>query len=567
MGDYQVVARRYRPQTFAEVLGQDAVVSTIKNAIQHERTAHAYLFSGSQGTGKTTLARLFAKLVNCEAPTADFEPCNQCTSCREVTSGSSLDVIEIDGASNRGIEDIRQINETVGYAASQGRYKVYIIDEVHMLTGAAFNALLKTLEEPPAKVKFFFATTEPHKVLPTIISRCQRFTLARISEEKITEKLQRVVTDMGVEVASEALATIARVADGGMRDAESILDQIISFSEGKVGLDLVNEVLGLMPSESFFAFDLSAKQGDFNAAFALAEQVYTEGKEIGHYLEELTQHFRNLLLVHLSGKVEDKQVETSAKLYSREQLLTILDMLVDTQEKLRFAPSQRLALEMLLMKIVRSHQRLPIETVVHRLAELEQKLGAAASTSSSELAPVQVQAPVETQTQTQVQVPVKAPVQTPEQAPVQAQALAPTPVQAPKPQQQQQQQQQQTAPTEPAPFPATAKKEIASAPAPASAVAQAPVEMQKQTQVPAPTPRQQAAPAEPAPFPEAPKKEIAPPSPTPISAPKPKSPAAAPAAPTMSREETIKKQGHYDTILQFTAVELDGTLQKTQVRS
>ena len=191
MENYQVLARKYRPQKFSEVVGQDPIVTTLKNAIKNKRLAHAYLFCGSRGTGKTTLARVFAKALNCHQPLPDGEPCNQCTSCKEITSGSSLDVLEIDGASHRGIDDVRQINETVGYAASGGGYKIYIIDEVHMLTKEAFNALLKTLEEPPARVMFFFATTEPHKVLPTILSRCQRFNLNRISSEKIVEKLRR----------------------------------------------------------------------------------------------------------------------------------------------------------------------------------------------------------------------------------------------------------------------------------------------------------------------------------------------------------------------------------------
>ncbi|MBU6447179.1 MAG: DNA polymerase III subunit gamma/tau, partial [Verrucomicrobia bacterium] len=206
---YQVLARKYRPQSFRDVLAQDAAVTTLKNAIRFDKVAHAYLFCGSRGVGKTTLARLFAKALNCQSLTADFEPCNQCSSCHEISSGQSLDVIEIDGASNRGIDDIRQINETVGYAPSRGRYKIYIIDEVHMLTKEAFNALLKTLEEPPEQAKFFFATTEAHKVLPTIISRCQRFDLARIPPSLIVSKLGEIALDLNRMVDKEALELIA----------------------------------------------------------------------------------------------------------------------------------------------------------------------------------------------------------------------------------------------------------------------------------------------------------------------------------------------------------------------
>jgi len=228
MAKYQVIAVKYRPQSFADVIEQEGVVTTLKNAIRLERIGHAYLFCGSRGTGKTTLARLYAKALNCSNRTSESEPCNRCSSCQEIQSGRSLDVIEIDGASNRGIDDIRNINETVGYAASSGKYKIYIIDEVHMLTKEAFNALLKTLEEPPPHVLFFFATTEPHKVLPTIISRCQRFDLKRISPEKIIQKLATICTDLDIDMAEEGLRTVAIYAEGSMRDAESLL---VTFSD------------------------------------------------------------------------------------------------------------------------------------------------------------------------------------------------------------------------------------------------------------------------------------------------------------------------------------------------
>src|SRR3984957_4201366 len=232
MPEYQVLARKYRPQSFQEVLGQEAIITTLKNAIKNNRLAHAYLFCGSRGTGKTTLARIFAKALNCQRPTEDLEPCNVCESCKEITSGSSLDVLEIDGASHRGIDDVRQINDTVGYSCASGKYKIYIIDEVHMLTKEAFNALLKTLEEPPPKVKFFFATTEPHKIPATILSRCQRFNLRRISPSLIVQKLQRIAQDVKAEIDPEALHLIANMADGALRDAESLLDQVLSFTEG-----------------------------------------------------------------------------------------------------------------------------------------------------------------------------------------------------------------------------------------------------------------------------------------------------------------------------------------------
>src|SRR3989344_5068218 len=231
---YQVIARKYRPQSFSDVVGQGPAVTTLKNAIRFDKVAHAYLFCGSRGVGKTTLARLFAKALNCSSPTSDLEPCNECPSCVEITSGQSLDVIEIDGASNRGIDDIRQINETVGYAPALGKYKIYIIDEVHMLKKEAFNALLKTLEEPPEKAKFFFATSEPHKGLPTIISRCQRFDLARIQPSLIASKLGSIARDLNRDVEPAALHLIASFAEGSLRDAESLFDQILCFAQNQI---------------------------------------------------------------------------------------------------------------------------------------------------------------------------------------------------------------------------------------------------------------------------------------------------------------------------------------------
>src|SRR3990167_3980535 len=265
--EYQVLARRYRPQRFQDVIGQEAVVTTLKNALRLKRIAHAYLFAGCRGIGKTTLARLFAKALNCPNRKEDSEPCNACPSCREITLGQSLDVIEIDGASNRGIDDIRSICETACYSPTQGSYKIYIIDEVHMLTKEAFNALLKTLEEPPERAKFLLATTEPHKVLPTILSRCQRFELKRIPLSHLIHKLQTIASDLSREIDEEALHLIASFSDGSLRDAESLLDQILAFAEGKMSADSVRQTLGLMPQETFFALDQAFSKGDVAHAF------------------------------------------------------------------------------------------------------------------------------------------------------------------------------------------------------------------------------------------------------------------------------------------------------------
>lgn len=291
MAQYQVLARKYRPQTFKDVLNQEAIVATLKNAIRNNRVAQAYLFCGSRGTGKTTLARILAKALNCHKLSSDFEPCNGCTSCREITSGHSLDVLEIDGASNRGIDDIRQINETVGYAASSGGYKIYIIDEVHMLTKEAFNALLKTLEEPPPKVKFLFATTEAHKVLPTILSRCQRFNLKRISTEQIQNKLRKIAIDQNVQVEDEALRMIATCADGGLRDAESLFDQILAFHTGTITTTIVASMLGLVERNHFFALDQAGQEGNLAIAFEISEDIFLREKILFILLKTLPSIF------------------------------------------------------------------------------------------------------------------------------------------------------------------------------------------------------------------------------------------------------------------------------------
>ena len=391
MSDYQVIARKFRPQSFKDVMGQDAIVTTLKNAIKFNRLAHAYLFCGSRGTGKTTLARLLAKALNCQQPTTDYEPCNQCASCREITGGSSLDVLEIDGASHRGIEDIRQINETVGYAAASGHYKVYIIDEVHMLTKEAFNALLKTLEEPPLKVKFFFATTEPHKVPATILSRCQRFNLNRIPQRDIVTKLNRIAHQLDIEVEAEALHLLAQRAEGGLRDAESLFDQILAFEEGPITVASVTTILGLMPREIYFEIDQAGKEGRFVKAFELAHRVFTEGKDLTYFIEGLIDHLRQILLVKISGphssfmtltEAEKEKYVQAACLYSQEQCLDLIEYLLEAQNQLRITAFGKVSLEIILLHVMRSHFRLPIEQLVRRLSELEQLIGEKSETPS-----------------------------------------------------------------------------------------------------------------------------------------------------------------------------------------
>lgn len=364
---YQVLARRYRPQAFRDVLGQEPAVTTLKNAIRFNRLAHAYLFCGSRGVGKTTLARLFAKALNCQSLTQDFEPCNACPSCLEIASGQSLDAIEIDGASNRGIDDIRQINETAQYAPTHGRYKIYIIDEVHMLTKEAFNALLKTLEEPPEKAKFFFATTEAHKVLPTIISRCQRFDLARISPSLIVSKLKDIASDLSRDVENEALELIASFSDGSLRDAESLFDQILCFSDSAITADIVRQTLGLAPKELFSLLDKAFASCHLPFAFELVEQLFQTGKDLAHFFEQLIEYYRNIVHAKCKNLPEGKA-------YSQPQALYILDLLIQAESAFQKSAFQRIALESILLQVIRSKNRIPIEVLVRHLTEHADKL-------------------------------------------------------------------------------------------------------------------------------------------------------------------------------------------------
>jgi DNA polymerase-3 subunit gamma/tau len=372
---YSVIARRYRPQTFAEVVGQQAVIQTLKNAIRLSRVGQAYLFSGSRGVGKTTVARLFAKALNCQERSGDCEPCNRCASCLEIAAGQSLDVIEIDGASNRGIDDVRQINETVAFSpTAPGRYKIYLIDEVHMLTKEAFNALLKTLEEPPPTAKFFFATTEPFKVLPTILSRCQRFDLGRISPSAIAGKLAKIAADQGREAEPGALELLARFADGALRDAESLFDQLLCFAEGKITSDAVHSALGLVPESLLFQLDGAFAAYDLPFAFSLVETLYASGRDLSHFLGQLVEHYRRLAQAHVGALPPESaaRYEASARLYTPQQALAILDLLVRGEPAVMKSSFPRIALESLLLQLLRHRHKVPVEVLVRRLSELEE---------------------------------------------------------------------------------------------------------------------------------------------------------------------------------------------------
>ncbi|MES2344827.1 MAG: DNA polymerase III subunit gamma/tau [Chlamydiota bacterium] len=366
---YQIIPRKYRPQSFKKIVGQNAIVATLKNALLHDLLAQAYLFCGGKGTGKTTLARLFAKALNCAHLTPDQEPCNTCPSCIDTTSGRSLDVLEIDGASNRGIDDIRQINETVGYAPTSGKYKIYIIDEVHMLTKEAFNALLKTLEEPPQHVKFFFATTEPHKVLPTIISRCQRFDLHRISKDAMREKLLFIISDLKASLEPKALDILIEMSEGSLRDAESLLDQLICSAEGPITVDTMTATFGITPTTLYLDLDKAIIAFDLPFAYELADQIFSSGNDLAAFMDGLIGHYRS----KLKDLIKNKDINSP---FSLEQCLYIIEYLVEWGYKLAKTPFKHAGLEIILLHLIRSKKRVSIDTLVHQLMELENKIPA-----------------------------------------------------------------------------------------------------------------------------------------------------------------------------------------------
>lgn len=363
---YQIIPRKYRPQSFKKIVGQDSIVATLKNSILQKRLAQAYLFCGGKGTGKTTLARLFAKALNCSHLSEDQEPCNSCPSCIEITSGRSLDVLEIDGASNRGIDDIRQINDTVAYAPSSGKYKIYIIDEVHMLTKEAFNALLKTLEEPPPHVKFFFATTESHKVLPTIISRCQRFELNRITKEAMEEKIKFIANDLETIIEPEALDMLIELSEGSLRDGESLLDQLISFSQGIITKETLSSAFGITSKEIYEKLDEAILSHHLSFAYTLAEDIFSSGKDLSAFMDGLVKHFRS----HLKAAAITSNVKS---VFTTDHCLYIIEYLIEWGYKLAKTPFKQAGLEIILLHLIRSSQRVSVDVLVHRLLELENK--------------------------------------------------------------------------------------------------------------------------------------------------------------------------------------------------
>lgn len=405
---YLVLARKWRPQNFEDVAGQEPITRTLKNAIKANRIAHAYLFTGVRGVGKTTAARILAKALNCQhGPTAT--PCNQCTQCEEITNGSCIDVLEIDGASNRGIDEIRQIIENVRYQPAKCRFKIYIIDEVHQVTKDAFNALLKTLEEPPPSVKFILATTEPQRLPETILSRCQRYDFRRISLREITERLAAIGKSEGLKITDEALVLLAREADGSMRDAQSLLEQVLACAMPAAGDDqqstvdaaLLHEMLGLAQRKCLYDLSQAVLEGDPRRCVELVAEVINQGRDLGRLSRDLVEHFRNLLVARLSASgiganrgggvdvsqlldLPDQEIADLARQagpVSVDALLDYLDFMAAGDEEVARSATPRFALEAVLIRLANLPQSLPVAEILARLERLEGRASSAARPS------------------------------------------------------------------------------------------------------------------------------------------------------------------------------------------
>jgi DNA polymerase III subunit gamma/tau len=374
---YEVFARKYRPQTFDDLVGQAHVSRTLKNAVAQNRLAHAYLFVGPRGVGKTSTARILAKSLNCvKGPTVT--PCGECDNCREIAAGNSLDVIEIDGASNNSVDDVRQLRENVRYAPAKGRYKIYLIDEVHMLSSAAFNALLKTLEEPPEHVKFVFATTEPQKVLPTILSRCQRFDLHRIPANLIAKHLQFIAGKEKITLEPAAAHAIARGAEGGLRDAESMLDQLVAFCGEKISENDVLNVFGFTSEQTVVDLTGRILRTETPGAIDLLHQQSEAGKDMMRLISDLIAYLRDLLVFKAKPDAlkedVDADVQTSlaahAELVTTDRLLELVDQFATAEGRMKWVPNKKLHFEVAIIKAIQSLGQATLDEVIEKLSQL-----------------------------------------------------------------------------------------------------------------------------------------------------------------------------------------------------
>ena len=372
---YQVLARKWRPQIFEEVVGQNAAAETLRNAISNSRIAHAYLFAGVRGVGKTTTARILAKALNCQSK-QKVDPCNECSSCREITLGQSIDVLELDAASNRGIDEIRELRESVKYAPARDPYKIFIIDEVHMLTTEAFNALLKTLEEPPPQIVFILATTELQKIPGTILSRCQHFNFRAISYQDILKRLEFIATQEHIQIGPQALNLIAKASEGSMRDAQSVLDQVISLCGQKIDDEKVTELLGAIPRQLLENFAETIVESDSKKGLLIVEQLVKSGKSPQQCIREMLGYFRDLLVLKIAGKDSEliavpmddlKRLEAVSSNFSEQDLMRFCQILVATEGELRWSTQPRIHLEMAFVKIIQLKHLVAIEEFLSSL--------------------------------------------------------------------------------------------------------------------------------------------------------------------------------------------------------
>ena len=380
---YTALYRKFRPDCFNDVKGQEHIVTTLQNQIKAERIGHAYLFCGTRGTGKTTIAKIFAKAVNCENP-VEGSPCGECPTCKAIAAGASMNVIEIDAASNNGVDNIREIVEEVSYSPAEGKYKVYIIDEVHMLSIGAFNALLKTLEEPPSYVIFILATTEVHKIPITILSRCQRYDFRRITIDTITARLRELMDTEQIQVEEKALRYVAKTADGSMRDALSLLDQCIAFHYGQeLTYDKVLDVLGAVDTEVFGRLLRYVLERNVTGCIGLLEEIVMQGRELTQFVTDFTWYLRNLLLIKSSDDIEDvidvssdnlARLREEAEMTEVDAIMRYIRIFSELSGQIRYAAQKRILIEIALIKLCRPDMEKDYESVVERVRAVEEKI-------------------------------------------------------------------------------------------------------------------------------------------------------------------------------------------------